>query len=81
MLGSSTIELGSSMHALECKWPRIDRTPAIACTTAKLERSALEHTSLGSSALGRAQYSRRLLTAWTWFSVSQLDWETNLWFS
>jgi hypothetical protein len=61
--------------------PRIDRTPAIARTIAKLECSALERTSLGLSALGRAQYGRRLLIAWTWISVSQLDWETDLQFS
>jgi hypothetical protein len=81
MLGLSAVELGSSVHALGCKRPRINRTPAITRTTAKLERSALEHTSLGLSSLRRAQYSRHLLTAWTWFSVSQLDWETDLQFS
>jgi hypothetical protein len=70
--------LGSSVHALECMRPKIDRTPVIMRIIAKLERNALEHTSLGLSALERAQYDRRLLTAWTWFPVSQLDWETDL---
>jgi hypothetical protein len=60
--------LGSSAATLELMWPRIDRTPMIARTTTKLDC-----TFLGSSALGRAQYGKRLLTAWTWFLVSQLD--------
>jgi hypothetical protein len=63
VLGSSVAELGSSAHELERTRPRIDHTPAITGTTTKLERSTLECTSLGSSALGHAQCDRRLLTA------------------
>jgi hypothetical protein len=70
--------LGLSVHELERMRPRIDCTPVIMRTIAKLERNALERTSLGLSALGHVQYDRRLLTAWTWFLVSQLDWETDL---
>jgi hypothetical protein len=42
VLGLIAADLGSSVHALERKRPRIDRTPAI------------EGTPLRSSALGRA---------------------------
>jgi hypothetical protein len=38
VLGSSAVELGSSAHTLERTRPRIDRTPAIARTTANLKR-------------------------------------------
>jgi hypothetical protein len=63
VLGSSIAELGSSAHAFECMQPRIDLTPTIMSTTAKLKRSVLKRTSLGSSALGRAQYGKHLLIA------------------
>ena len=68
ILGINAAIPGIGPTTLERIKPRIDHTPELECT------------SLGSSALGRAQCVRRLLTAQTWFSISQLDQEIDLQF-
>jgi hypothetical protein len=47
MLGSIEAELGLSAHALERTKPRINCTPTIVRTTAKLERTPCDQVHLG----------------------------------
>jgi hypothetical protein len=62
VLGLSTAELGSSAHALERTWPRINRTPTIARTTVKLECTYARAYIPAIKCTRRAQCGRHLLT-------------------